>query len=210
MVTPANQKPAKWDDKNGWNHTYYRVTIRKDNKSASFDFWGSRHDYEAGEDPSTQDAISSWALDCMMGNMEFKDFCGEFGYSTDSMEAHKTWKACKKAMSQANHLGFFEEEMSKYTAGPWSVDGNTVYTTKSAGWYRGKEIRQNAFSANIQAPEDELQANARLIASAPELLEALQGLAKEINLSKLNIKKDFSLINAHAAALKAIYKAKGD
>ena len=49
----------------------------------------------------------------------------------------------------------------------------------------------------------------RLIAAAPELLEACKYLAKEINLSKLNIKKDFSLINAHATALKAIYKAEG-
>lgn len=46
-------------------------------------------------------------------------------------------------------------------------------------------------------------ANSRLIAAAPDMYEALQGLAKEINLSKLNIK------NAHAYALKALAKAEG-
>lgn len=44
---------------------------------------------------------------------------------------------------------------------------------------------------------------------APELLEALKGLVEEVKLSKLNIRKDFSLINAHAYATKAIYKAMG-
>jgi len=40
-----------------------------------------------------------------------------------------------------------------------------------------------------------------------ELLAALKGLVKEIPLRGLNIRKDFSLINAHAAATKAIAKA---
>ena len=53
------------------------------------------------------------------------------------------------------------------------------------------------------------EANARLIASAPELYEALDYLTKEIDLNKLNIRKDFSLINAHACALKALYKVNG-
>lgn len=39
-----------------------------------------------------------------------------------------------------------------------------------------------------------------------EIAEALELLANEINLSKLNIRKDFSLINAHATALKALNK----
>jgi hypothetical protein len=108
-------KPAKWDDEHGYDHKYYRVTIRKDSKSASFDFWGSRSDFENGKESDKEDAVSCWAMDAMMGNMEFKDFCGEFGYSTDSMEAHKTWKACKKAWSQAEHLGFYEEELYKMT-----------------------------------------------------------------------------------------------
>ena len=42
-----------------------------------------------------------------------------------------------------------------------------------------------------------------------ELLDALRCLTKEIDLGKLSIRKDFSLINAHAYALRAIYKAEG-
>ena len=49
--------------------------------------------------------------------------------------------------------------------------------------------------------------NSPLVDVSDELLEALIGLVKEIPLRGLNIRKDFSLINAHAAATKAIKKA---
>lgn len=41
-----------------------------------------------------------------------------------------------------------------------------------------------------------------------ELVTALENLTKEIDLKKLNIRKDFSLILAHNCALKAIYNYK--
>lgn len=45
-----------------------------------------------------------------------------------------------------------------------------------------------------------------LLVKAPVLLDALKYLAENINLKKLNIKKDFSLINAHAQATKLIHE----
>ena len=50
---------------------------------------------------------------------------------------------------------------------------------------------------------------APLFAAAPDLLVALKYLAAQIDLSKLNVRKDFSLMNGHAGALKAIAKAEG-
>ena len=41
------------------------------------------------------------------------------------------------------------------------------------------------------------------------LLQALKSLVKEIDLSKLNVRKDFSLLNAHAFAAKTIHQAEG-
>lgn len=49
----------------------------------------------------------------------------------------------------------------------------------------------------------------RAVNSHEELVEAIRALTKEIQLNKLNIRKDFSLINAHACALKAVFKAEG-
>jgi len=64
--------------------------------------------------------------------------------------------------------------------------------TKELGW--------------VEIGRAETPATATLFASAPELLNALRGLTKEISLSKLNVRKDFSLMNAHACALKLIHK----
>jgi|WetSurMetagenome_2_1015567.scaffolds.fasta_scaffold236270_3 hypothetical protein len=42
-----------------------------------------------------------------------------------------------------------------------------------------------------------------------EVLYVLKSFVREISLSKLNIRKDFSLINAHASAIRLINKAEG-
>jgi uracil phosphoribosyltransferase len=49
----------------------------------------------------------------------------------------------------------------------------------------------------------------QILNAADSMLEALKGLTQAVKLNKLNIKEDFSLINAHAAATKAIHKAEG-
>lgn len=93
---------------------------------------------------------------------------------------------------------------SKHTEGPWDWDKGTEphFQSQVYGENNGRTI---AVCYN-----DESNANAKLISAAPSLLEALQMLVKEIDLSKLNIRKNFSLINAHAYALKQIHKATQD
>lgn len=70
--------------------------------------------------------------------------------------------------------------MSRHTPGPWLREGNTVYALMHAGWRKGGEQFKNRFSAYVQADrecsDDEHEANARLIAAAPELLEALRDM----------------------------------
>lgn len=70
------------------------------------------------------------------------------------------------------------------------VVGRLQQTNKelSAGWVAMEKER------------DELKAINR------ELAEALDGLYKKVDLKKLNIKKDFSLIAAHAQAGTALHK----
>jgi hypothetical protein len=68
--------------------------------------------------------------------------------------------------------------MNYTTKAQWQHEGTTVYALEFDSWNRGKEVMCNRFSAHVQGyrdtPQAELEANARLMAAAPELLEALQ------------------------------------
>lgn len=84
-----------------------------------------------------------------------------------------------------------------------------------SGWRVG-DAGHTIFGPNNGAPSPETIAtvrkreNAPVLAAAPELLEALELLQVEIRARyKMNVKKDFSLMVADAAATKAIRKAKG-
>jgi hypothetical protein len=73
-----------------------------------------------------------------------------------------------------------EDEMSKHTPKPWSLDGLTVYALHDPN---GEGMR-NRFTAHVSPSNygpykiraEELEANARLIAAAPEMFELLNWL----------------------------------
>ena len=105
---------------------------------------------------------------------------------------------------------------TNYTPGPWSADDNgDVYAKRNGA---DEQIAFALFDPSYPNPEqhadwgDEAKANARLIAAAPDLLDAVVRLAAEIkSLGLLDVKKRFSLTAYHTLAEKAIRKAtKGD
>ena len=109
-------------------------------------------------------------------------------------------------------------EQAKHTPEPW-MPGWTKNTWAKVyqgvkGEYGGRTIAHilpiHANGARQAGDFAQEEANSRLIAAAPSLLRALEDLTSEIKLGKLNIRKDFSLINAHAAATKAIRQATGE
>ena len=96
--------------------------------------------------------------------------------------------------------------MSNHTPGPWKCGNNDafVYALNSNG--------TNIFFAGIgpgwsdddkQASEEELLANARLIAAAPDLLEALEGLY-------LHTKNNHVIHGLNVKAAEALKKARGE
>lgn len=93
-----------------------------------------------------------------------------------------------------------------HTPGPWRIV--SLFAVENS-----KQVLVADCHTHSGATDDEREANARLIATAPELLQALEGLTKELRSSgifnKLNVRKHFSLLNADAAATKAIAEAKG-
>lgn len=70
--------------------------------------------------------------------------------------------------------------MSGHTPGPWLADGRTIYALTHYGWRKGVEQLANRFSAHValghECDSEEAEANARLIAAAPCLLDALKRL----------------------------------
>ena len=99
--------------------------------------------------------------------------------------------------------------MNKYTPGPWRVAGLNI---GSANEKVVASCYQDSPESVVVRPEsvEECLANARLCASAPDLLEAcklLQAALTEYHLR--DVKKRYSLCVADAAASKAIARATG-
>ena len=107
-------------------------------------------------------------------------------YRQDNWDGEDLWDALYYGRKGYSELTNSELEE---TANEW-FDGDMLYTISDADTHTVSEEE-------------------RLRGINAELLEALKGLVGEIQLGKLNIRKDFSLINAHACASKAIAKAEG-
>lgn len=94
-----------------------------------------------------------------------------------------------------------------HTPGPWNAEGFEITCDR---WSTLATVDRGATDMDDNVIMDsEAEANARLIAAAPEMLETLKLLTARIDLSKLNVSKDFGLMNAHACALKAIARVEG-
>jgi hypothetical protein len=70
--------------------------------------------------------------------------------------------------------------MSKFTKGPWFLDGLTIYALQDCLWL-GIPSKENRFFASVQGPkctDEELKATAELMMEAPYLYNALDILCK--------------------------------
>jgi hypothetical protein len=91
-----------------------------------------------------------------------------------------------------------------HTPGPWEISKNEVGELDICEAGAGNMLADLAKCKNAVA-------NARLIAAAPDLLEALRGLLRETRQSvpNINVKKHFSLMVQMEEAKSAIAKAEG-
>lgn len=100
---------------------------------------------------------------------------------------------------------------AKHTPGPWFVWEGDVYagspTVKQRGRLEGHRA-QVCTVEDYEAPKTVARANARLIAAAPDLLEALEGIVREFDSMVILVSPVIQhLIESSRAA---IAKAKGE
>jgi len=108
---------------------------------------------------------------------------------------------------------------TKYTPGPWFYDktwGLIHDILKSAKGPHESAAEICAVHAGRTGKKDETQANARVIAASPELLEACEYAAELIKIARQYFPKSmknndkFQLENTCAAIGRAIQKARGE
>lgn len=98
---------------------------------------------------------------------------------------------------------------AKYTSGPWRFKGfdpefNTVPVINSGSYDLGVH-----FLGTHGLTNEEKEANAHLIAAAPDLFDALQNIMNGITSGAIKTDYDEVMENAVIRAHKAIAKAKG-
>lgn len=98
-------KAASWSN-GGENRNNHLVTVTNtDNKQrCTFEFWASIARPVLNREYDILNAFYCFVSDSISGDMSFDDFCGEFGYDTDSRTAEKTWKACKRSAEKLNRI----------------------------------------------------------------------------------------------------------
>jgi len=99
--------------------------------------------------------------------------------------------------------------MSKHTPGEWYAkrEGfSTVYVFSRIG---GGLVQEVAACGPTNGGVDQQEANARLIAAAPDLLEALKKLLNECEQAGLTDARDFKWPQVTSLASAAIAKAEG-
>lgn len=71
------------------------------------------------------------------------------------------------------------EKNSSYTAGPWIVEKNKIFTKQLAFFIA--EVKSNQDMLSYTKGPKEAEANAKLIAAAPEMLSALEHIAADFD-----------------------------
>ena len=90
--------------KQGWS-----IVLKYRGKRAQFRFYGGG----ASKTPTASDLVWAVAIDSEAVDESFSDWCANFGYTTDSIKARSTYKACQRNGSRLIKLIGNEEIFSQ-------------------------------------------------------------------------------------------------
>lgn len=75
-----------------WAQQEWKVTLRHNGKRMAFPYYGGG----AASDPVASDVVESLSLDSYALEVSFDEWCADYGYDTDSRNAERTYRACRK------------------------------------------------------------------------------------------------------------------
>ena len=103
-------------------HNVFNITVKREFENGaitkSFKFYDSNANWEKGKTTmGLMDmllAFKSFLEDAWAGSMDFEEFCGEYGYNSDSRRAEKIYNECKEQLEKVMDLGIYESELADF------------------------------------------------------------------------------------------------
>jgi hypothetical protein len=85
------------------NYNNHRISVYNadTHQRTSFKFWASIAHPELRSRYDALNALYCFVSDAVSGLDSFENFCGNFGYDTDSRTAYKTWQTCQRSSVKA-------------------------------------------------------------------------------------------------------------
>lgn len=106
-ITISDSKEATWSP----SGHHYRVTLSRKGNRLTFDFWGSAQDMQRGVDPTAYDILACLSIESGCPDT-FEDFCAEYGYEEDSINALQTFRRCSRFAKRLQAF-FTEKELTE-------------------------------------------------------------------------------------------------
>lgn len=92
-----------WEKQGEWqrNANGFRVCLKYQGRKMYLDFWQGTG--ISGE-PTAAGVLECLLSDASVEGMDFRNWCGEYGYDTDSREAHRTYRQCLRQTAKLRAL----------------------------------------------------------------------------------------------------------
>jgi len=95
-------KKASWG--NNWNNHMITVTNTETDQKITFEFWASNAHPVLNTEYDILNAFYCFVSDAIAGSYTFEEFCNEFGYDSDSRQAEKIYRKCKKQLEKLKKI----------------------------------------------------------------------------------------------------------
>jgi hypothetical protein len=99
--------PPPWNEDKPYGGQGWQCVILLDGRSLTTPFWqGSGHRAPSGlpSRPKARDVLECLLSDASGADQSFEDWCGDYGYDTDSRRAYAQWNACVGQTAQLKLL----------------------------------------------------------------------------------------------------------